>query len=182
MLASREQAIVLITGISAAGKSTVAQLLAERLPRSVHVRGDVFRRMIVGGRADMTADPSDEAVRQLELRYRLMVTMCQAYFDAGFTIVAHDVILGGHLAEVVASITRRPLIVVVLAPRAEVVSARENARQKTGYGGDLTPELLDRGLQMDTGRLGLWLDTSEQTPSETVDAILQRAWNEGRIA
>ncbi len=71
---------------------------------------------------------------------------------------------------------------MVLAPRAEVVSARENARHKTGYGGDLTPEILDRGLQMDTGRLGLWLDTSEQTPSETVDAILQRAWNEGRIA
>ena len=37
-------AVVLITGIQAAGKSTVAQELAERLPRSVHVRGDVFRR------------------------------------------------------------------------------------------------------------------------------------------
>jgi adenylylsulfate kinase-like enzyme len=33
-------AVVLITGIQAAGKSTVAQALAERLPRSVHVRGD----------------------------------------------------------------------------------------------------------------------------------------------
>jgi len=37
-------AVVLITGIQAAGKSTVAQELADRLPRSVHVRGDVFRR------------------------------------------------------------------------------------------------------------------------------------------
>jgi adenylylsulfate kinase-like enzyme len=34
-------AIVMITGVQAAGKSTVAQALAERLPRSVHVRGDV---------------------------------------------------------------------------------------------------------------------------------------------
>lgn len=49
-----EPAIILITGIQAAGKSTVAQLLAERLPRSVHVRGDLFRRMIVSGRADTT--------------------------------------------------------------------------------------------------------------------------------
>lgn len=39
--------VVLITGVMAAGKSTVAQLLAESLPRAVHVRGDVFRRMIV---------------------------------------------------------------------------------------------------------------------------------------
>src|SRR6266511_2446735 len=48
-------AVVVITGIQAAGKSTTAQALAERLPRSVHVRGDVFRRMVVGGRADLTA-------------------------------------------------------------------------------------------------------------------------------
>jgi len=39
--------------------------------RSVHVRGDLFRRMVVNGRADMTPDPSAEAVRQLRLRYRL---------------------------------------------------------------------------------------------------------------
>ncbi|MFD0854673.1 AAA family ATPase, partial [Actinomadura adrarensis] len=55
------QAVVLITGIQAAGKSTVAQSLAERLSRSVHVRGDVFRRMVVGGRADMSPDPPPEA-------------------------------------------------------------------------------------------------------------------------
>ncbi|MFG1708780.1 AAA family ATPase [Nonomuraea sp. M3C6] len=63
--------VVLITGISAAGKSTVAQALAERLPRSAHVRGDTFRRMVVGGRAEMTPEPSDEAMRQLHLRYRI---------------------------------------------------------------------------------------------------------------
>ncbi|WP_324193143.1 zeta toxin family protein [Nocardia nova] len=39
-------AVYLITGIQAAGKSTVAQALAERLPRSAHVRGDVFRRFV----------------------------------------------------------------------------------------------------------------------------------------
>ena len=38
--------IILITGIMAAGKSTIAQALAEALPKSVHLRGDVFRRII----------------------------------------------------------------------------------------------------------------------------------------
>jgi len=90
MSAVRAQAIVLITGISAAGKSTVAQMLAERLPRSVHLRGDVFRRMIVGGRADMTSAPSEEAERQLSLRYRLTASVCDAYFDEGFTVIAQD--------------------------------------------------------------------------------------------
>ena len=54
-------AVVVITGIMAAGKSTVAQLLTERLPRAAHVRGDLFRRMIVSGRADMTPGAEEEA-------------------------------------------------------------------------------------------------------------------------
>ena len=54
--------VIVITGIMAAGKSTVAQILAERLPRSVHVRGDVFRRMIISGRAEPT--PSGSAERR----------------------------------------------------------------------------------------------------------------------
>ena len=33
--------IVVVTGGMAAGKSTVAQALAERLPKSVHLRGDI---------------------------------------------------------------------------------------------------------------------------------------------
>ncbi|MEU7996347.1 AAA family ATPase [Micromonospora sp. NPDC049060] len=61
--------VVLISGIMAAGKSTVADALARRLPRSVHLRGDVFRRMVVSGREEMTAQPSPEAWRQLRLRY-----------------------------------------------------------------------------------------------------------------
>ncbi|WP_334609849.1 AAA family ATPase [Micromonospora sp. CPCC 205546] len=63
--------VVLISGIMAAGKSTVAEALARRLPRAVHLRGDVFRRMVVSGRAEMTAEPSAEAWRQLRLRYDL---------------------------------------------------------------------------------------------------------------
>ncbi|MFG1697287.1 AAA family ATPase [Nonomuraea sp. NPDC049309] len=63
--------VVVITGVSAAGKSTVAQGLAERLPRAAHVRGDVFRRMVAGGRAEMTPKAGAEAVRRLHLRYRL---------------------------------------------------------------------------------------------------------------
>lgn len=47
---SSRQAMILITGIMASGKSTVAQLLAERLDRSVHLRGDMFRKMIVNDR------------------------------------------------------------------------------------------------------------------------------------
>jgi chloramphenicol 3-O-phosphotransferase len=174
-------AIVLVTGIQAAGKSTVAQALAERMPRSVHVRGDVFRRMVVAGRAEMTPDPSEEALRQLRLRYRLAADVSDAYFEAGFTVVTQDVILGDDLADMTALIRGRPLFVVVLAPSADAIAAREAARGKTAYGTWAVDEL-DDVLKHQTPRLGLWLDTTGQTPAETVDEILTRGSAEARIS
>ncbi|MGA4995585.1 AAA family ATPase [Nonomuraea bangladeshensis] len=170
----------LITGIMASGKSTVAQRLAERLPRAAHVRGDAFRRMVVSGRAEMTPEPSEEALRQLRLRYRLTATAADMYAEAGFTPVVQDVVLGAELEHLVTLIRTRPLHVVVLAPRPEVVAAREQGRVKTGYAGGWTPAMLDAVLRRETPRLGLWLDTSEQTPEETVDKIITR-WDEAII-
>jgi cytidylate kinase len=162
--------ILLITGIMAAGKSTVAQAVAERLPLSVHLRGDVFRRMVVNGRVEMTPETSDVALAQLKLRYRLSVMTADLYCEAGFSVVYQDVILGDDLSEVVDLLQKWPLYVVVLCPSPDVVAQREAARNKTGYG-DWTPEMLDEGLRNATPRLGLWLDTSTLSVEETVDAI-----------
>jgi chloramphenicol 3-O-phosphotransferase len=172
---------VLVTGIQAAGKSTIAQALAERLPRSVHVRGDVFRRMVVGGRAEMTPEPSDEAMQQLRLRYQLAAQVSDAYFEAGFTVITQDVILGEQLAEMTTLIRSRPLLVIVLAPQADTIAARENARGKTAYG-TWAINQLDDVLKHQTPRIGLWLDTSDQSPTETVDQILARGWAEARLS
>jgi cytidylate kinase len=173
-------AVILVTGIQAAGKSTVAQLLAERLPLSVHVRGDLFRRMIINGRADMTPDPSSEAVRQLRLRYQLAAMVSDAYFQAGFTVIVQDVILGPHLAEMTAMIRSRPLLIIVLAPQISAIAGREKNRAKTAYG-TWAIRQLDDMLRHQTPRLGLWIDTSRQTAAETADEILSRAWDEARI-
>ena len=76
-------AVFLITGPMAAGKTTVARLLAQRFERGVHLEGDVFRRSIVSGRVEMTPDPTTEALAQLRLRYRLAATVADAYAAAG---------------------------------------------------------------------------------------------------
>lgn len=103
--------VVVITGTTASGKSTVAQALAKRLPRAAHVRGDAFRRMIVSGRAEYTP---------------------------GAAAVVQDVLLGPEPASYVERIRTRPLHVVVLAPSPEAVAkrgaGREAGRPKTGYG------------------------------------------------
>jgi predicted kinase len=58
-------AVVLITGVMASGKSTVAELLARQLPRAAHIRGDVFRRMVVSGREELLPEATTEARAQL---------------------------------------------------------------------------------------------------------------------
>lgn len=166
---SKENAVYLITGVMAAGKSTVAQLLSERFDKSVHVRGDVFRKMIVNGEMQMSDNLSAEALEQLRLRYRLAANVSDMYAEAGFHTV-QDVIIGPMLEEMVKLISYRPLYVIVLAPRIDIIAARESARKKKGYG-DISIESLDAVLQSETPRLGLWLDSSEMTPEETVGMI-----------
>jgi hypothetical protein len=84
-----------------------------------------------------------------------------------------DIVLGPDLADYVELIRTRPLHVVVLAPHPEAVAAREAGRGKTGYGAWTVADL-DTALRTETPRLGLWLDTSDLTPAQTVDAILAR--------
>ncbi len=168
-----EPSFFLITGIMAAGKSSVAQALAERLPKSVHLRGDVFRKMIVGGQAEITSlELSKEAEAQLRLRYQLAVSTARQYWAAGFSVVYQDIIVGESLLEIVTTLNVSPLYVVVLCPNAEVVTVRAAARSKSGYTPDLTPTTFDLALRRDTPRLGLWLDTSALSVEATVDAIL----------
>jgi chloramphenicol 3-O-phosphotransferase len=174
------QAVLLLSGIQAAGKSTVGELLAGSLPRSVHLRGDLFRKMIVGGRADMTPEAGEEAARQLRLRHRLTATVADTYFAAGFTVIAQDIIIGEHLIEMVAAIRSRPLLVVMLVARPDVIAAREAGRAKNAYGAWSVAQL-DEALRRTTLPLGLWLDTSDQSPAETAAQILACAWTQASV-
>ena len=155
----------------AAGKSTVAELLARSLPRSVHIRGDIFRTMIVNGRADMTPSPTLSATAQLHLRYDLAALTADRYAEEGFDAIVQDVIIGSELAEFVKRIGSPDRYLVVLSPSVSVIEWREEQRVKAGYV-HFSPGALDDVLRRETAKIGYWLDSSAQTPDETVDDIL----------
>jgi chloramphenicol 3-O-phosphotransferase len=156
--------VVLLTGPSAAGKTTIGQLLAERFERGVHLEGDLFCRAIVSGHAELTPDADGEALAQLELRYRIAAAAADETAAAGFTVVHEDVV-AGPLLETHA----RPHTFVLL-PSREELERRASARG-TRYG-SFSPGELHRLFAAETPRVGTWLDTTEQTPADTVTAIL----------
>ena len=119
----------------------------------------------------MTPDASPEALRQLRLRYGLAAAAADEYFDAGFTVVVEDVVAGPILNDYAEMIRSRPCHVVVLLPSLDAVAAREAEREHKGYG-TWTVEKLYEGFVTETPRIGFWLDTTDLTPDETVEAIL----------
>lgn len=167
-----DRAIYLITGVMASGKSTVAEQLALRMEKGVHLRGDVFRKMIVSGREEMSAAPSEEAVRQLHLRYRLAADAAKTYYDNGFTVVLQDNYYGEDLLRMLDMLKGYPVYPIVLCPSVETVKQREAQRGKIGYTG-FTMEALHEGFLKETPRIGFWLDNSNQTPDETAEAIFR---------
>ncbi|MDF2680096.1 MAG: hypothetical protein K0R47_1286 [Brevibacillus sp.] len=175
-----QRGIYLITGIMASGKSTIAQLLAEKFEKGVHLRGDVFRRMIVSGREEMLPDTTEEAIRQLRLRYKLAASAADTYFEAGFNVVLQDVMLGSMLQETVDLIRNRPLHVIVLSPSQEAVEKREADRAKKGYGLWSVSDL-DSQLREKTPKMGMWIDTTSLSAEETVEQIWVKARGEARV-
>jgi chloramphenicol 3-O-phosphotransferase len=173
--------IIVVTGVMAAGKSTVSQLLAERFSRAVHLRGDEFRRVVVRGRVDMSPYGDPEAERQLALRHTITAHSANLYADAGFTVVVQDLFVGATLQPFLDQLRARPLSLVMLAPDVGTVMQREAERVKVGYGDLWSIRDFDHKVRTETPHIGLWLDSSQQTPDETVEEIVARI-AEARIA
>jgi cytidylate kinase len=176
----RDRAVLVISGLPGAGKSTIAALVARRLARSVHIEAEVLQRFVVGGSVWPDGEPQEEAMRQLRLRGRNVALLADSFFEGGFTPVVDDVVIGSRLAELGSDLRSRPLLFVLLVPRLDVVRARN--RQRPNKDVFEAWRHLDRVAREETPRVGLWLDTSEQEPEESAEEVLRRAWNEGIVS
>jgi len=164
-------ALFVISGVMAAGKSTVARLLASRFDRGVCVPGDAIRAMVVSGRLEMAPDAGAAALGQLVLRYSGALAVAAVYLSAGFDVVVEDVIVGPVLRDFLALIPVDEFHLIFLDPEATALGERERGRAKTGYG-PWSVDGLQRVLREETDRIGLWLDSTELTAEQTVDRIL----------
>jgi hypothetical protein len=170
--------IWLVCGVQAAGKSALADLLARRFERGVHIRGAQFYRWAVSGWVHPVEAGDQEARRLLDLRYRLAARTADEYCRAGFSTVVQDNIFGPDIVRWLQSVRARPRHLVVLRPSLAVIRRREDERRratgKVAYRpGEVTPEGLDEQLAA-TPRIGLWLDNSNLTAAQTADEVFRR--------
>ena len=175
-----QRAVLVISGIPGAGKSTIARLVAARLLRSVHIEAELLQRMVVGGSVWPDGEPQAEAMRQLRLRGRNVALLADSFFETGFTPVLDDVVIGTRLAELRSDLASRPLLFVLLVPRLDVV--RERNRQRPNKDVFEAWRHLDAVAREETPRVGLWLDTSEQRAEESAAEILRRAPREAVVS
>lgn len=179
MATRTERAIFLINGTQGAGKSTVSHLLAARFERSVYIDADDLLRLVMSGAAPIEPPLSLEAERRLRLRARVASRVADTFFEAKFTVVIVE-ILAGRLDHFRADIKNRPLLLINLAPSLDVVRRRNEKRPNKNVFEPWSP-MRDRAIRETMRGIGLWLDNSNQTPEETVDEILLRAWMEGTL-
>ncbi len=78
---------------------------------------------------------------------------------------------GEELSHIMDMLKDYPVQIIVLCPDVKTVEKREKLRGKVGYTG-FTVEALYEDFMRDTPRKGFWLDTSEQSPEQSVSDIL----------
>jgi len=171
--------LIVIAGNQGSGKSTVARSLARRFACAAVVSADVLHEMIVtGGQWPEQRAMSEPARQQLNLRLQQACFVAASFVDAGITAVLEDSVVGERVDHMLDHLAGRRLHFVMLNPNAEAIRQREASR-----GTELFDEWawLDDTIQNHTPRIGLWLDSSQQSPNETVDEILARVWSEGVV-
>lgn len=125
----------------------------------------------VSGLVGPGAEPAAESARQIGLRWRDCAALADNFVDEGFDVVVDTAASRRSSVELFASFLRtRPWSLVVLAPRMEVALERDRLRPDKQVAHLFAH--MDAELREDLAGVGWWVDTSDRTVDETVQAIL----------
>lgn len=162
--------LILISGPPAAGKSTVAQLIADALEPSVHLHGDLFFEGIRRGFVPPWAAGSR---RQNEVVVAAMTAAALRYVQGGYHVVVDFVLGPWHLRPVIeqASVADAVLQYVVLRPSVDAAIERSRARGPAKLPDDAIRDLCVQFSDLDQYERHA-VDSTTLTAAETAASVL----------
>lgn len=139
-MAAATPGVLILSGTPGAGKTTVSQLVAERLERSAVIRGDDVALMIVNGSVSPAGEPAAEAERQLLMRAQNISMLANNFSAAGFCPILDHVVPNRRvLRAMLRWLTPRPVLFVTLAPTIAVAQHRNRTRDPQEHVPTTTP-------------------------------------------
>ena len=166
--------IYFLSGAPGVGKSSTAKALANRFEKSVLIDIDYFRKLVLKGRSEPSANWTDETTRQIELAHIAVGKVAKTYSDAGFAVVAEHCSSPDSIQLFVdqAGPTK------IFCLKAEMPTNLERNRNRQGKSfdpADIEHFVLSLGDSMhkEHHHAGInVLDTTNLTSEQTVEAIL----------
>lgn len=174
---------VIVSGMPAAGKSTITELAARLLPRAAQLKADDVNRLVLSGRVGYLCQPADEALRQAELCNRNLCSMANNFVDYGFTVLMDQLVeTRAELDFLIDLMAPRPVRLVTLAPGPDICRRRNtmrDAEDQFDYDGY---DELHENMRRSFSGIGWWFDTSALTPDETAHRLVHEATHRATVS
>lgn len=149
--------IILINGPMNSGKTTVAKLLAGKLPRTAHV--EKLRQFIQW----MSIEDS------IPFNMKNIISLTRNFVEGGLNVVISYPVSNENFKLISKEIGQK-IHAFTLSPRLEVVTKNRGSRELAEWEVEQINKNYQEGLQ--NPGYGIVIDNSEQTPEETVAEIM----------
>jgi len=165
-----ESFAVIIRGPAGTGKSTIGELLKQKLPNTVHVDIDKFKNII----------SKDSSPQRTKIAHNVGTHFLNQLIEYKYNIIVEEIFREDYYAAVVDMLKNNnyKVLTVFLTTTLEVALQRDTERETKTKG-----EKIISQLHKEITSLGedLTIDTSEKNASEAVTIILEELKRTGRV-